>query len=239
VAAVIVEPIVGSNGIIPPPPEYFPRLREICDRHDVVLIVDETMTGLGRTGKMFAIEHYGIEPDILVLGKALGVYCPLSATVFSSKIAHTFDDSIFAHGQSFSGHALACAAALASLRVIQEENLLDHVNEIGRYLGQGLEVLGRKHPCVGDVRGLGLFWTVELVKDRQTKAPVRKQTQKYAPTVVSEIAKFLLDEKNIYVPGDKFGLWIVPPLVVTKDEIDFLLAAIDEALAIADRRTTS
>lgn len=90
-AAVIVEPIVGSNGIIPPPAEYFPRLRQICDQHDVVLIVDETMTGLGRTGKMFAIEHYGIKPDIMILGKALGVYCPLGVAVFSRKISRTFD----------------------------------------------------------------------------------------------------------------------------------------------------
>ncbi len=236
VAAVIVETVVGSNGIIPPPPEYFPRLRQICDKHDVALIVDETMTGLGRTGKMFAVEHHGIEPDIMVLGKALGVYCPLGAAIFSEKIARTFDDMVFAHGQSFSGHALGCAAAMASLEIVQEDGFLEGVETKGRYLSQGLESLREKHPCVGDIRGLGLFWTMELVRNRDRKEAFRKQTEKYATTVITEIAAFLLEEKSIYMPGDKFGLWIVPPLIVTKDEIDFLTTAFDEALYIADRQ---
>jgi len=132
VAAVIVEPIVGSNGIIPPPREYFPRLREICNKWDVVLIADETMTGLGRTGKLFAIEHYDTAADIVVMGKALGVYCPLAATIFSGKIAEAFDNNVFGHGQSFSGLALACAAALASINVLNEEGILDHVKEMGQ-----------------------------------------------------------------------------------------------------------
>jgi taurine--2-oxoglutarate transaminase len=234
VAAVIVEPVVGSNGIIPPPPEYFPRLREICDSRDIVLIVDETMTGLGRTGKMFAIEHYGIVPDILVMGKALGVYCPLAATVFSSKISETFDDCAFAHGQSFSGHALACAAALASLKVIEEDDLLTHASEMGVYLGQRLEGLRRRHRSIGDIRGVGLFWTIELVKDKTTREPFRKQTEKYARTVVTDIAEFLLQKKDIYIPADKFGIWIVPPLIVTRQEMDYVVDAIDEALKLAD-----
>lgn len=237
VAAVIVEPVVGSNGIIPPPAEYFPRLREICDAWDIVLIVDETMTGLGRTGKMFAIEHYGIVPDIMVLGKALGVYCPLAATVFSSKISATFDECAFAHGQSFSGHALACAAALASLKVIEEDKLLDHVSEMGHYLGQRLKKLRQTHKSIGDVRGLGLFWTIELVKDAGTHEPFRKQTEKYARTVITDIAEFLLQEKSIYIPADKFGIWVVPPLIVTREEIDYVVDAIDEALCIADKQT--
>jgi len=237
VAAMIVEPVVGSNGIIPPPAEYFPRLREICDAWDVVLIVDETMTGLGRTGKMFAIEHYGIVPDIMVLGKALGVYCPLAAAVFSSKISKTFDECVFAHGQSFSGHALACAAALASLKVIEEDNLLDHVSEMGHYLGQRLRQLRQTHSSIGDVRGVGLFWTIELVKDPGTHESFRKQTEKYTRTVVTDIAEFLLQEKNIYIPADKFGIWVVPPLIVTREEIDHVIDSIDEALSIADKQT--
>ncbi len=186
---------------------------------------------------MFAIEHYGIVPDIMVLGKALGVYCPLAATVFSSKIAETFDQCAFAHGQSFSGHALACAAALASLNVVEEDNLLDHVSEMGRYLGERLMKLRQKHRSMGDVRGLGLFWTLELVKDTKTREPFRKQTEKYARTVVTDIAEFLLQEKNIYIPADKFGIWVVPPLIVTREEIDYVVDAIDEALCIADKQT--
>ena len=233
VAAVMIEPVVGSNGIIPPPPEYLPRLREICDKWDVLLIVDETMTGFGRTGKMFAIEHYGVVPDILIMGKALGVYCPLTAAIFSHKVAETFEENLFGHGQSYAGHALACAAALASINVLQEDKILEHTREMGGYLGKQLNELAEKHAAIGEVRGLGLFWTLELVKDRNTKEPLRRATEKYAETPVSKIAEYLLQEKNIYVPADKFGIWIVPPLIVTKDEIDFLVSAINDALKFA------
>ena len=235
VAAVLVESVVGSNGIIPPPEGYFKRLREICNRRDVLLIVDETMTGMGRTGKFLAIEHYGIEPDIIIMGKALGVYVPLSATIFSEKVAGAFDEIVFGHGQSYSGHALACAAALESLKVLEEEELVQRSAQLGHYLGERLQELASRHPSVGDVRGLGLFWTLDIIKDKSTGEPLRKPTQKYGPSVMKEMARFLLEEKNIYVPGDKFGLWIVPPLVVTREEIDFLMEAFDEALVITDR----
>jgi taurine--2-oxoglutarate transaminase len=234
VAAVLVEPVVGSNGIIPPPPGYLPRLREICDRWDLLLIADETMTGLGRTGRMFAVENYGVVPDIMVLGKALGMYCPLTAAVFSKKVAEVFDDNLFGHGQSYAGHALACAAALASLDVLQEDGIVDRARELGEYLGHRLHELAQTHESVGDVRGLGLFWTLELVKNRESKEPFRRPTEKYAYTPVSKIAEYLLREKGVYVPADKFGIWIVPPLIVTQRELDFLVEAIDDALQLAD-----
>jgi len=234
VAALIIEPIVGSNGIIPPPPEYLPRLREICNKWDILLIADETMTGFGRTGKMFAIEHYDVIPDIMVVGKALGVYCPLTATIFNPKVAEIFEENLFGHGQSYSGHALACAAALTSIQVLLEDGIVDHARVMGEYLGHRLNSLAKKHRSIGDIRGLGLFWAIELVKDRDTKEPMRRATEKYAYTTVSKIAEYLLQEKNIYIPADKFGIWIVPPLIVTEGEIDFLVEAIDDALAIAD-----
>ena len=235
VAAVIIETMVGSNGIIPPPQGYLPRLREICDKWDVLLILDETMTGMGRTGKLFAFEHFEVIPDIIVLGKALGVYCPLSAAIFSQKVAEAFEVNIFGHGQSYSGHALACAAGLAGLEVLLDDGLLENCQTMGSYLASRLKPLSDKHPSIGDIRGLGLFWTIELVKDTRSKAPLRRVDEKYAPTVVSELARYLLEERNIYVPSDKYGLWIVPPLVVTEDEIDFLVEAIDKSLDIADR----
>ncbi|MHC4145443.1 MAG: aminotransferase class III-fold pyridoxal phosphate-dependent enzyme [Planctomycetota bacterium] len=196
------------------------------------------MTGLGRTGEMFAIEHYNIVPDIIVMGKALGVYCPLSATVFSSRIAGVFDDNVFGHGQSFSGHALGCAAALAGINVLNEEKILERVREMGQYLGDRLKMLEQTHKSVGEVRGIGLFWTIELVRNRETKEPFRKQMDKYARNVLTEIAEYLLREKNIYIPADKFGIWIVPPLIVKKQEIDFIVDSIDEALKIADDKVT-
>ncbi len=234
VAAVLVEPVVGSNGVIPAPKAYMKRLREICDEFDLLLIVDETMTGMGRTGKLLAIEHYDVEPDIIIMGKALGVYCPISATIFSEKVAASFDENIFGHGQSYSGHALGAAAALASLEVIEQENLLEHTIEMGAYLESELLELQEKHASVGEVRGVGLMWTMELVKNQQTKESFRNISEKYTETPVKQMARFLLDEKDIYVPGDKFGLWIFPPLIVTKEEIDMLISAFDEALEITD-----
>jgi taurine---2-oxoglutarate transaminase len=235
VAAMLVETVVGSNGIIPPPDGYLPGLRALCDRWGILLIVDETMTGMGRTGRMFAFEHYGIEPDIIVLGKALGVYCPMAATIFSAKVARTFDDHLFGHGQSFSGHALGAAAALASIDVLHDEGLLERTRELGAYLGARLAGLAARHPSVGDVRGIGLFWTLELVRNRATREPLRRATEKYERTLVKEVSEYLFRKRDIYVPSDKFGIWVVPPLVVTRDELDWVCAAIDDALGLADR----
>jgi taurine--2-oxoglutarate transaminase len=234
VAAVIVETVVGSNGIIPPPDEYLPRLREICDKWDVLLILDETMSGMGRTGKLFAFEHYDVAPDIIVLGKALGVYCPLSATIFNQKVAKTFENNIFGHGQSFAGHALACSAGLASLEVLLDDGLLNHSQQMGVYLEEKLLPLASRHPSIGDIRGLGMFWTIELVKDPESKEPLRQVNEKYAPTIVSEIARILLEKHDIYIPTEKYGIWIVPPLVVSQEEVDFIVDAIDQSLIIAD-----
>ena len=234
VAAMIVEPVVGSNGIIPPPAGYMEGVRKLCDRWGILMIVDETMTGMGRTGKLFASEHFDFEPDILITGKALGVYCPLTATVFSEKVAAAFDDNIFGHGQSYSGHALGCAAALASLDVLLNDGVLDNVGAMGELLGNRLAEVASRHPSVGDVRGIGLFWTLELVKDRSSRVPLRRATEKYSDTVVKQVAEFLFREKNVYVPSDKFGVWIVPPLIVSRDEIEFVVSAIDEALTISD-----
>ncbi|GAB5518831.1 MAG: aspartate aminotransferase family protein [Rhodothermales bacterium] len=234
IAAVIIETMVGSNGIIPPPPGYMQRLRDLCDTHGILLIIDETMTGMGRTGKLLAIDHYGIEPDILIMGKALGVYCPLTATIFSAKVAAAFDDMVFGHGQSYSGHALGSAAALASLDVLLDDGLLHHARAMGHYLEKHLRDLAGKHPSVGEVRGMGLLWTMELIRNRSTRAPFRKPTEKYAPSPVRDLAHYLLDTHRIYTPGDKFGLWIAPPLIVNQDEIDLLISAFDDALRLTD-----
>lgn len=234
VAAMLIETVVGSNGIIPPPQGYLEGIRRLCDKWNLVLIVDETMTGMGRTGKLLACEHYEIVPDIIVMGKALGVYCPMAVAIFSERIARTFDDNIFGHGQSFSGHALAASAALASLDVLEEDKLIERAAHLGTYLGERLDALKPRHPSIGDVRGLGLFWTIELVADRTTKKPLRRATEKYSRTIVKDVSDYLFREKNIYVPSDKFGVWVVPPLVVTREEIDMIVDAIDDSLRLAD-----
>lgn len=235
VAAVIVEPVVGSNGIIPPPPGYLKGVREICDRWGLLMIVDETMSGMGRTGKLLAIEHDGVEPDIIILGKALGAYCPLTAAIFSEKVSASFENNIFGHGQSYSGHALGCAGALAALEVLVDDGLLQEVASKGAYLESKLRSIATNHPCVGDVRGVGLFYTMELVADHDTKTPLRKTTEKYTRTIIKDISDFLFREKNVYVPSDKFGIWVVPPLIVTESEMDWFCEAIDEALDLVDK----
>ena len=239
VAAFLLEPIVGSNGIIVPPHGYLEGVRALCDRWDLLLIVDETMTGMGRTGKFLAIEHWDVEPDIIIMGKALGAYCPLAATILGEKVATSFDHHLFGHGQSYSGHALACSAALAGLEVLHEDGLLEQSAKLGSQLGGQLRTLGQKYGCVGDVRGMGMFWTMELVGNQTTKEPLRKATEKYEETIVKQVSDFLFRERQVYVPSDKFGLWIVPPLIVNEEEIEFLLAAIEDALALADSLLTN
>ncbi len=230
VCAVLIEPVVGSNGIIPPPPGYLQALRELCDRRDLLLIVDETMTGFGRTGAMFAVDHWGIEPDILILGKALGAGMPLSAAVFSQKVARVFEENLFGHGQSHAGHALGCAAALAGIEAMQSEQLVQRSAELGAFLLDLLRQRLAPHPLVGDIRGLGLFCTVELVQDQLTKVPLRSPMDKYAESPIKAMAAWLLELKGIYMPGDKFGLWVVPPLVVTREELVWIVESLAEAL---------
>ena len=163
------------------------------------------------------------------MGKALGVYCPLSATIFSEKVSASFQENIFGHGQSFSGHALACSAALKSIEVL--EGILPEVNEKGHFLESKLLEIQKKYDSIGDVRGMGLMWTMELVKDQTTKESFRSFGEKYVETPVKALSKYLLEEKNIYVPGDKFGVWIVPPLVVSYEELEWLVTQLDDAMA--------
>ena len=229
VAAFLVEPIVGSNGVRLPPPDYLDKLQGLCRKWDLLLIVDETMTGMGRTGRMFACEHYGIEPDILVMGKALGAYCPLAATVFSNRVAASFDDNIFGIGQSFSGHALGCAAALAAIEVLQTDGFLQHVREQGEWLDGRLREFLARYPIISEIQGVGLFYTIHLASSQSGK-PIRKATEKYDESLVSKIAQYLLEEHGIYTPSDKFGIWVVPPLVVTREELEWIVESIDDAL---------
>lgn len=230
VAAILIEPVVGSNGIIPTPAYYMRKVRKLCDEFGIILIVDETMTGMGRTGKMLAIDHYDVIPDIIVMGKALGMYSPLSATIFSEKISSGFDHNIFGHGQSYSGHALGCAAALASINILEEDDFLETVTQKGRYLQKKLKNLQKKYSFIGDVRGLGLMWTLEFSDETRRGSSFRSYLEKYDVSPVKKLAEYLLYQNRVYVPGDKFGLWIVPPLIVTYEELDWLVEQLDDGL---------
>lgn len=238
VAAVLVEPVVGTNGVLVPPPEYFPRLRRICDDHGVLLIADEVMTGWGRTGKWFAVDHWNVKPDILVTAKGItSAYVPLGLCATTEKIEAHFEDHYFSHGHTYEAHPMTLLPAVATIREMQRLKLVDRARENGKYLGEKLTALKAKHPSIGDVRGLGMFWAVELVRNRSTKQLFNSMKDKVAgtPILVDQIAAEMM--KN----GVAVNAWIshfviAPPLIIERGEIDEGVAALDAALHLADEQ---
>lgn len=173
VAAIVMETITGSNGVIIPPKGYLPGVRRICDEFGILMICDEVMAGWCRTGKMFAFQNFDVVPDIVSFAKGVTCgYVPLGGVAVSQKIADYFDDHLLSCGLTYSGHPLACAAGVACVNYYSEANILDNVNKVGKVLGEILEEMKEKHPCVGDVRYIGLFSAIELVKDKKTKEPL-------------------------------------------------------------------
>src|SRR5246500_4225019 len=183
VAAVIIEPVVGTNGVLIPPREYLPRLREICNRHEVLLIADEVMTGWCRTGKWFAVDHWDVVPDILTTAKGItNAAMPLGLCATTEKIASYFEDHFFSHGHTYEAHPLTLAPAIASIDEMKRLNLAQRAVELGAYIGPKLHALKQKHGSIGEVRGIGMFWGVELVKNRKTKAGFNTMNDKVTGT---------------------------------------------------------
>src|ERR1700745_1454585 len=173
VAAVILETIVGTNGIIVPPDGYLESIREVCDRHGILLISDEVMAGFGRTGKWFGVDNWGVVPDIMTVAKGINsCYVPLGAMIINQKLADWVEDKYFAGGLTYSGHVLACAAAIASIEAFREEGIVENSAALGEALGERLRQLQGRHAAIGEVRGKGLFWGIELVRDRATREPL-------------------------------------------------------------------
>jgi len=231
-----VEPVVGTNGVLVPPPEYLPRLREICDRHNVLLIADEVMSGWGRTGKWFAVDHWNVKPDILVTAKGItSAYVPLGLCATSGKIGDFFEDHFFAHGHTYEAHPLTLLPAVATIEEMQRMQLPERAAELEPYLRAKLEALKEKHPSVGDVRGLGLFFAVDLVKNRATREPFNSMEEKFEgkPMVVDRIAAEMMAEGVFILPWVSHFI-VAPPLIVTREELDFGIAALDRHLGIAD-----
>ena len=237
VAAVIVEPVVGTNGVLIPPKEYMPRLRQICDRHEVLLIADEVMTGWCRTGKWFAVDHWNVVPDILTTAKGItNAAIPLGLCATTQKIASYFDDHFFSHGHTYEAHPLTLAPAIASIKEMKRMNLAARAVEMGAYLGQKLHELKPRHPSIGEVRGIGLFWAVELVRNQKTKAPFNTPKDKIAgaPLLVDRVAARMMGN-GVYIQSWMSHFVIAPPLIITEKEVDQGVAALDEALSIADQ----
>lgn len=232
IAAIIMEGVVGSNGIIIPPDDYWPRVREICDKYGILLISDEVMSGWGRTGKWFAVDNWNVAPDIITTAKGItSGYVPLGAVIVSEKIAKFFDDKYLYAGLTYSGHALACAAALATIDAYQEDGLIDNAVKVGKYLGEALEGIKTRHKSVGDVRYIGLFSTIELVMNRDTK-------ESFPPSALADVGKFLrANGLFTFIMANNMGsmVFVVPPLCITQAQVNEGLAIIDKALEITDK----
>jgi taurine--2-oxoglutarate transaminase len=235
VAAVILETVVGTNGIIVPPDGYLQAIREVCDRHGILLIADEVMAGFGRTGKWFGVENWDVVPDILTVAKGINSgYVPLGAMIVSKPIADWVRDKYFAGGLTYSGHPLACAAAVASIEAFKEEGIVENSAEMGGVFAEALRGLQDRHPSIGEVRGLGCFWGLELVRNRETREPLvpfNATGEAFAP--VARVSKAAL-ERGLYLMTHWNVIMVCPPLTITRDEIDEGIGILDEALAIAD-----
>jgi taurine---2-oxoglutarate transaminase len=236
VAAVIVEPVVGTNGLLVPPREYMPKLRDICTRNNVLLIADEVMSGWGRTGAWFAVDNWDVKPDILVTAKGItSAYVPLGLCATTQRIADYFDDHYFAHGHTYEAHPITLKPAVATIHEMQRLDLVGRACRMGDYLGPKLHALAAKHSSVGEVRGLGLFWALDLVKNRDTREPFNTMAQKVdgTPLVVDKVAADLL-KRGVAIQAWISHLIVAPPLIVEEQDLDFAVDALDAALTIAD-----
>jgi taurine--2-oxoglutarate transaminase len=226
VAAIIMEGVTGSNGLIVPPNDYWPRIRQICDKYGILLISDEVMSGWGRTGKWFAVDNWDVVPDIITTAKGItSGYVPLGAVIVTDPIAQYFEDRMLWCGLTYSGHPLACAAGVATISVYEEDGLLQNAAKMGKFLGSRLEELKYKHHSVGDARYIGLFSALEIVKSKASKQPIDP---------LLETGKFLRDN-GLFTFIFHNVLFIVPPLCINQRQLEEGLQIIEKALEITDR----
>jgi putrescine aminotransferase len=232
VAAVIAEPVQGAGGVIVPPADYFPLLRQVCDRHGLLLIADEVITGFGRTGRWFAMEHWNVQPDLMIFAKGVtSGYLPLSGVMLTRSVHDTLQSvkGPFMHGFTYSGHPTSCAVALRNLQILEEEHLVERAAQKGAYLQERLQTL-RTHEIVGDVRGLGLLGGVELVRD-----PATKESFEASVGAARRVAVAALEQGVIVraLPGDVLAM--SPPFVISNEQIDRVVGVLDNAIARVEK----
>ena len=230
IGAIVLESVVGTAGVLVPPPGYLEGLRALCDKYGIVWIADETMSGFGRTGEWFAFQNWSAQPDLIVFAKGSNSgYVPVGGVVISADIARTFDERVFPGGLTYSGHPLATASIVASIDAMKEEGVVDNAKAIGEnVLGPGLRALAEKYPMIGEVRGLGVFWALDLVKNRETREPLAP----YGGTSDAMNALVAACKSRGLMPFVNFNrMHVVPPCTITEDEARAGLAILDEAFA--------
>lgn len=235
VAAILLEGESGSSGCIKYPPNYWKKIKAIADRYNLLLISDEIMSGFGRTGQWFGVDNHGVIPDIICMAKGLtSGYLPLGGVSVNDKIAHYFDDKALPLGLTYSAHPLSCAAALAVINIYESDRLFDNTIQMGRYLEDRIEKLKDKHPSIGDFRNTGLLGCIELVKNRTTKEPITPWNARPDQMEVTNKISAKIRELGMFTFVRWNYLFIAPPLIITKDQIDEGLEIISKAIAIAD-----
>ncbi|MEZ5117601.1 MAG: aspartate aminotransferase family protein [Candidatus Nanopelagicales bacterium] len=233
IAAILIETVVGTAGVLVPPPGYLAGVRELATKYGIMLILDEVMAGFGRTGEWFAFDHWNVVPDLITWAKGSNSgYVPVGGVVISDEIAATFDERVFPGGLTYSGHPLAAASIVASIDAMREERIVEHAAAIGEdVLGPGLRDLQERHPVIGEVRGLGVFWALDLVKNRETREPLAP----YAGTSPAMVQLQAESKKRGLLPFANFNrMHVVPPCVVTAEEAKEGLAILDEVFTLVD-----
>ena len=241
IAAVVLETVVGTNGILVPPDGYLAGVRELCDRHGIVMIADEVMAGFGRCGEWFAVDRWDVAPDLICFAKGVNSgYVPLGGVVISREIAASFAERPYQGGLTYSGHPLACAAAVASINIFKEEGIIEHARHLGDdVVGPALAEIADRHPSVGEVRGLGVFWAIELVRDRASREPLVPYNAAGADNKPMADLTAACKQRGLW-PFVHFNrMHVVPPLVISDDEMAEGLAIIDDALTVADEHAAA
>jgi taurine--2-oxoglutarate transaminase len=237
IAAVLLETVTGTNGVIIPPQGYLQGVREICDRHNILLIADEVMSGFGRTGKWFAVDNWSVVPDIMTMAKGLtSGYAPLGAVAMRDEIAAHFNQRVYQGGLTYNAHPISLAAAIANIQVIKEDHLVERAAALGPVLYRMLTDLGEQHPSVGEVRSIGLFGVIELVRDRRTKEPMAPFNG--ASQEMTALRQYLLDQ-GVFLYTHWHTVLIIPPLIITEEQLAEGFSILDEALNITDRSASA
>jgi taurine--2-oxoglutarate transaminase len=232
IAGILIESVTGTNGIIIPPNGYMQGVRKLCDKYDIVMITDEVMSGFGRTGKWFAVNHWDVVPDIMTMAKGLtSGYAPLGAVAMTQKISDTFNDKPFVGGLTYNGHPLSLAAAIANIEVMQSEHLVEKAAQTGQVLHDMLDELKDRHPSIGDVRSIGLFGVIELVKDRKTKEPMAPFNS--TSPEMTKLAQYF-SKNGLFIYTHWHTVLIIPPLIISEEQLAEGMSIIDHGLEITD-----